>query len=169
MVEKMGHKKRMQVMRMEWINEGKPKLNDELLFEEPSLPPHEQREKTAPRVAPIIETRTSERPKTPIPNADFDAEMEDLYDATPRAARNAASNVQQNAASAGGSIFGPKTVNVDGPPGDDELDALLVEEETLQATSGNIRPAVAVSKNQTAQDEIDEDELAAMEEMEGMW
>jgi replication fork protection complex subunit Csm3/Swi3 len=179
MVEKMGHKKRMQIMRMEWINEGKPRssVHEDSLFDEPELPRREggEREKTAPRVAPIFETRASERPKTPTRNADVDAEMEDIYDATPRPARTTEGNVSQSAAAVGGSIFGPaKTVIADGPPeddelGDDELDALLAEEEMLQATSGNVQSAPVTSKASAPQEDFDEDEMEAMAEMDGMW
>jgi replication fork protection complex subunit Csm3/Swi3 len=176
MVEKMGHKKRMQIMRMEWINEGKPRfsVHEESLFDEPELPRREggEQEKTAPRVAPIFET--SERPKTPTPNADVDAEMEDIYDATPRPARTTEENVSQPAAVAGGSIFGPvKTSIADGRPddelGDDELDALLAEEEMLQATSGNVQSAPVTSKASAPQEDFDKDEMEAMAEMDGMW
>jgi replication fork protection complex subunit Csm3/Swi3 len=174
MVEKMGHKKRMQVMRMEWINEGKPRssVHDDSLFDEPELPRREsgEREKTAPRVAPIFETRASERPKTPTSNADVDAEMEDLYGATPRPTRTAEGSVSQPAAAVGGSIFGPaKTVIAEGPPEDDELDALLAEEEMLQATSGNIQSAPVASKAPAPQVDFDEDEMEAMAEMDDMW
>jgi len=165
-------------MRMEWINEGKPRssVHEDSLFDEPELPRREggEREKTAPRVAPIFETRASERPKTPTPNANIDAEMEDIYDATPRPARTTEGTVSQPAAVAGGSIFGPaKTVIADGPQddelGDDELDALLAEEEMLQDTSGNVQSAPVTSKASAPQEDFDEDEMEAMAEMDGMW
>lgn len=179
MVEKMGHKKRMQIMRMEWINEGKPRssVHEDSLFDEPELPLREggEREKTAPRVAPIFEARATERPKTPsTSNADVDAEMEDIYDATPRPARTTEGNISHPAAAVGGSIFGPaKTVIADEPPddelGDDELDALLAEEEMLQATSGNVRSAPVTNKASAPQEDFDEDEMEAMAEMDSIW
>ncbi|KAF8858766.1 Swi3-domain-containing protein [Acephala macrosclerotiorum] len=169
MVEKMGHKKRMQMMRMEWINEGKSKLDNDDLFDEPTLPPREngERKKTVP-LAPIFEKRASERPKTPEANADADVEMDDMYDATPRAARKqpAEGIAPQN----GTSIFGnPKTVpTAEDEPFDDDLDALLAEEEMLQATSGNSQLAPAVNKPAVVESGFDEDEEAAMAEMD-MW
>ncbi|KUJ09313.1 Swi3-domain-containing protein [Mollisia scopiformis] len=168
MVEKMGHKKRMQMMRMEWINEGKPRPDNDDLFDEPTLPPRENegREKTVP-LAPIFEKRASERPRTPQPDADVDAEMDDLYDATPKAART---QTQPGSlfGGAGTSIFGnAKTVTEDEPL-EDDLDTLLAEEEMLQATSGNAQPALAASKVAEVETAIDDDEEAAMAEMD-MW
>lgn len=161
MVEKMGHKKRMQMMRMEWINEGKPKPDNDNLFEEPTLPPrdNETREKTVP-LAPIFEKSANERPKTPQPDADVDMD-EDLYGATPKSTRK---QPEVN----GTSIFGnAKTVPED-DPFDDDLDALLAEEEMLQATSGNAKAAPVAAKVATAEAAIDDDEEAAMAEMD-MW
>lgn len=174
MVEKTGHKKRLQMMRMEWINEGKPRssVHEDSLFDEPALPAREngEREKTAPRVAPIFEKRASERPKTPVPDAEVDMD-DDIYDATPRPRRQqpAEEPVSQTDSLFGGttqSLFGPaKTVVEDGPDGD-ELDALMAEldEEALprdvQPTTASTKSAVAVTQ------EIDDDEMEAMAEMD---
>jgi replication fork protection complex subunit Csm3/Swi3 len=176
MVEKTGHKKRMQIMRMEWINEGRPRssVHEDSLFDEPALPVSEndEREKTAPRVAPIFEKRASERPKTPVPNAELDMD-DDIYDATPRQRRQqpAEEAVSQTDSLFGGttqSIFGPaKTVAADGPD-EDELDALMgeLDEEALQR---DLQPAIASTKPAIElTQEIDEDELEAMAEMD-MW
>jgi replication fork protection complex subunit Csm3/Swi3 len=178
MVEKSGHKKRMQMMRMEWINEGKPRssVHEDSIFDEPALPPRENgdREKTAPRVAPIFEKRASERPKTPVVDAEADMD-DDIYDATPRPRRQPAEeSVSQTNSLFGGttqSIFGPaKTTAQDGPD-EDELDALMadLDDEALQR---DIRPAAAPAKSATAvTQEIDEDEMEAMAEMDmgDMW
>jgi replication fork protection complex subunit Csm3/Swi3 len=179
MVEKTGHKKRMQMMRMEWINEGKPRssVHEDSLFDEPALPAREngEREKTAPRVAPIFEKRASERPKTPVPDAE--AEMDDdIYDATPRPGRHqpAEEPVSQTDSLFGGtsqSIFGPAKTIVEDGPDEDELDALMAgfDEETIQRdlnpASVSAKPTVAVTQ------EIDDDEMEAMAEMDvgDMW
>jgi replication fork protection complex subunit Csm3/Swi3 len=174
MVEKMGHKKRIQVMRMEWINEGKPFSEAESLFDRPPLPVREnEREKTAPRIAPIFEKRGSERPKTPVAD-DVDVDMDDLYDATPRAVRPKPSETtisQTNSLFGGDSLFGPGKSAVEEEPPEDELDALFAEEEILQAPSTNTQSAPAGKKLAVAQDGIDDDEMEAMAEMDmdGMW
>jgi replication fork protection complex subunit Csm3/Swi3 len=178
MVEKIGHKKRMQAMRMEWINEGKPysSVHEDSLFDEPALPPKEngEREKTAPRIAPIFEKRASERPKTPTVDADIDFEMDNLYDATPgpprqKPSEDSTSKTDSLFGSNKTSIFGSSRAPEDEPP-EDELDALLAEEEMLQATSGNVQYAPAVKKA-AAQDDVGDDEMEAMAEMDmdDMW
>jgi replication fork protection complex subunit Csm3/Swi3 len=176
MVEKTGHKKRMQMMRMEWINEGKPhsSVHEDSLFDEPAPPAREdgEREKTAPRVAPIFEKRASERPRTPVADAEADV-GDDIYDATPRPRRQPVEEpVSQTDSLFGGetqSIFGPaKTVAEDGPD-EDELDALMADfdeeaiQRDLQPTAAPTRQVAAVTQ------EIDEDELEAMAEMDDMW
>jgi replication fork protection complex subunit Csm3/Swi3 len=179
MVEKAGHKKRMQMMRMEWINEGKPQssVHENSLFDDPVIPAREngEREKIAPRVAPIFEKRASERPKTPLADAGADMD-DDIYDATPRPTRQqpVEEPVSQTDSLFGGgtqSIFGPaKTVVEDGPD-EDELDALMADfdEEALQR---DIRPAAAPTKPSVAlAQDIDDDEMEAMAEMDmgDMW
>lgn len=166
MVEKMGHKKMMQVARMEWINEGKPNssVHEDSLFDEPELPPREDgdKEKSTERIAPIFEKKDTERPKTPdIPD---DIDMDDLYDATPRATRT-----QPTAAAEGQSIFGPrKTAPVD--EFEDDMDALLAEEEMMRASSKlaqPLQPTTSAAKPVKPSDEF-EDDMAAMAEMDGM-
>ena len=165
----------MQMMRMEWINEGKPQtsVHEDSLFDEPALPAREDgdREKTAPRVAPIFEKRASERPRTPVADAaDVD---NDIYDATPRPRRQqpAEEPVSQTDSLFGGgtqSIFGPAKTAEDGPD-EDELDALMADfdEEAMQR---DLQPAAAPAKSVAAvTQEIDEDELKAMAEMDDMW
>jgi replication fork protection complex subunit Csm3/Swi3 len=179
MVEKTGHKKRMQMMRMEWINEGKPRssVHEDSLFDEPALPAREngEREKTAPRVAPIFEKRASERPRTPVADAEADMD-DDIYDATPRPTRQqpVEEPVSQTDSLFGGgtqSIFGPaKTVVEDGPD-EDELDALMadLDDEALQR---DLQPAAAPATQVAAiTQEIDDDEMEAMAEMDmgDMW
>lgn len=107
---------------MEWIDEGKPKPyrddeEDDVLAD---LDGVQGRDATVfpARVAPIFQqsARASERPKTPQPADDLFGDgvpdEDDIYDATPKAPRTAA---------------GPAT---GGEPDDDELDALMAEEET---------------------------------------
>ncbi|KAH7312082.1 replication fork protection component Swi3-domain-containing protein [Rhexocercosporidium sp. MPI-PUGE-AT-0058] len=181
MVEKMGHKKRIQMMRMEWINEGKPQtVHEDSISDEPALvKENDGREKTAPRVAPIFENVGGDRLKTPTPNdnsgADIDMDGGDLYDATPRAPRQrsveeAVSQTDSLFGGTGASIFGPaKTVVDEFGPDDDELDALLAEEEIVKATTRSESDPAA--SKLTSQDEIDEDGMEAMNDMgmDDMW
>jgi replication fork protection complex subunit Csm3/Swi3 len=177
MVEKMGHKRQMQIARMEWINEGKPKssVHEDYLFDDPVLPRGEsdQREKTAARVAPIFEKETTERPKTP--GHDADVEMDDLYDATPRAARQQTTQREAQepifgGGSGGTSLFGPgrSTATDDGPP-EDDLDALLAEQEMMQAGTAKSAPAPTTNKTAPPEENNFDDEMEAMAEMDYMW
>ncbi|RFU25970.1 hypothetical protein B7463_g10362, partial [Scytalidium lignicola] len=178
MVEKAGHKKRVQMMRMEWINEGKPK-DPELetsLFEDPILPPRESstRTETAPGIAPIFEKAASTRPKTP----EVVPEMDDLYDATPRPSRAAQPQADTTSVPAVPSIFGPAITNDEVPP-EDDLDALLAEEEMLLAEPRKSQPVskpvqTAVSQEDDFMDDVDimeamDNDTEAMAAMEGMW
>lgn len=158
------------MMRMEWINEGKPQtsVHEDSLFDEPALPAREngEREKTAPRVAPIFEKRASERPKTPVADAEADID-DDIYDATPRpkGKQPAEEPVSQTDSLFGGgtqSIFGPAKTVVEEGPDEDELDALMAgfDEEDLQPAAAPAKPAAAVTQ------EIDDDEMEAMAEMD---
>ncbi|KAH8660918.1 replication fork protection component Swi3-domain-containing protein [Tricladium varicosporioides] len=165
MVEKMGHKRMMQVARIEWINEGKPKssVHDDSLFDEPTLSPREDGDerKTAEIIAPIFEKKDPRRPKTP----DIPDDMGDLYDATPKATR--IQPPQTIAVGEGQSIFGPRKP----APFDefeDDMDALLAEEEIMRVSS---KAAQQANKPAPPRDEFGdefEDDLAAMAEMEGM-
>jgi replication fork protection complex subunit Csm3/Swi3 len=152
----------MQTMRMDWINEGRPKpVEEDSLFDMPTLtqPGDPARAQIATRIAPIFENARTDRPTTPAVDEDPD---EDLYGATPRASK--AQPAVGAAPAQGGSIFGPsKTVISDEP--DDDLDALLAEAEMENfSASGTNRSA-----NQHQENEIDDDEMEAMAEMDGMW
>lgn len=75
-IEKLGHKKRMQTMRREWINEGKPQERLRSLGEGAEQPADQ--EKLGQDQSWEVELK--ERPRTPIDD--------DLYTATPRSPRN---------------------------------------------------------------------------------
>lgn len=168
MVEKMGHKKLLQVARMEWIDEGKPKstYQDDTIYDDPILPTRENgdREQTASRIAPIFEKAVTTRPKTPTMDVDDDMDMDDLYGATPRLVTAAAG---QKSIFGGGAIkSGPKqTSNSDEGMDDDDLDALLAEEDAMHNTvSGKKQPTATVTRPKPTgfEEEMDEDELDAL-------
>jgi replication fork protection complex subunit Csm3/Swi3 len=174
MVEKMGHKRQMQIARMEWINEGRPKahVDEDAMFDEPTISAEEnaQREKTASRIAPIFEKTATERSKTPA--ADVDEDMEDLYNATPKAARQTATETQASVfgGGSGGSLFGPaKSATVDDGFPEDDLDALLAEQEMMEAETSKAVPVKTASKAAPPEEDNFDDEMEAMAEMDGMW
>ncbi|RDW62264.1 hypothetical protein BP6252_11697 [Coleophoma cylindrospora] len=173
MVEKLGHKKQIQIMRMEWINEGRPRssVHEDAIFDEPALPPSEIEERIATastRIAPIFEKAATQRPSTP-PNAD--TEMDDIYNATPKPTRNTQTNAPGAQASIFGggntSIFGPAIPVDDGPP-EDDLDALLAEEEEMLQNAPKSAPATSRAAQAPAADDF-EDEMDAMAGMDDPW
>ena len=175
MVEKMGHKKRIQMARQEWIDEGKPKLAQEEddPFDEPTLPRREdgERDKAAPRVAPIFEKKDIERPKTPTMGVN--ADMEDLYDATPLARRqNSPAPAGQTGSLFGGgggsgSLFGPAKHNgVDDEEFPDDLDALLAEDEAMQVENGAAKASEPAKSGGVAQQDDFDDEMEALAGMD---
>lgn len=112
MVEKAGHKTSMHRQRMEWINEGKPKtsVDDDEDFTERAPA---QAEPT--RIAPIFEKSTENAGRPSTPNMDGVGGDDDLYNATPRTKTAARNN--------------------GGEPDDDELDALIAQEEAEAQSS----------------------------------
>lgn len=140
MVEKTGHKKFMRVKRMEWIDEGKPKPprdddDDDDIFSGSNQQPEEREAAKFPaRVAPIFQNRASQRPQTPTGDDLFGDE--DIYGATPKAPKPTEPT--------GNSLFGSGAgaqAGGDGDiPEDDDLDALMAEEEA-QRTAPPAPPA----------------------------
>ncbi len=155
MVEKAGHKKFLRAKRMEWIDEGKPKPSrdeeDDDIFGESNQPEEREAAKFPARVAPIFQNRQSQRPKTPTGDDLFGDE--DIYDATPRAPKTAAPT--------GDSLFGNGNgAQSGGIPEDDDLDALMAEEEAQRtAPTNSIFGNGATSR---PRDEVDEDDLDAL-------
>lgn len=154
MVEKAGHTRQMRMARMEWIDEGKPKDAADDNEDIDGFGEVEGRDaaKFPARVAPIFQNsgRPSERPKTPsILNDDLFGE-DDLYDATPKALRNVAAG----------------TGAMDEQPDEDEdLDALMAEEEARQQAPvsifGNGQARQQLVSRPAAPDEDDLDALMA--------
>ncbi|KAI1101887.1 Swi3-domain-containing protein [Jackrogersella minutella] len=152
MAEKAGHKKYMRMKRMEWIDEGKPKLaatnDDDDLFGESNDQPEERAPAIFPaRIAPIFQNAGSQRAKTPTRD-DVPDDDEDLYDATPRA-----SKTTQPAST---SMFGNGA-----EPDEDDLDMLMAEEEA-QRTKPTPLFGDGGGKTRQLQDEPDEDDLDAL-------
>jgi replication fork protection complex subunit Csm3/Swi3 len=192
MVEKLGHKKRIQMMRGEWINEDKPGYQhssaqpEEDIFGELSLPPREQRteaEKEKP-LAPIFQRREEGRETTPGAGlfVQGDEGEEDLYNATPRVSRTQEDPPAAAAAAAGElvSIFGPPLVRAltispeaeaeELPDDFDELDALLAEQGMDAAASAATKKSAADAPNDVSMREQDfDDEMEAMAEMGMEW
>lgn len=175
MVEKLGHKKRMHNMRMEWISESKPRssVHNDSIFDLPFDEADDTaraagREKSTARVAPIFEKNAeAPRPHTPPINTTDHG----LYDVTPTTARISHPQHESVSEPERGSIFGPgkSTTNDednDAPP-EDDLDALLAEEEDQGRTAARVSAQTEKMAEMapTDRDDFDDD----MEAMDGMW
>lgn len=162
MVEKAGHNKQLQRMRVEWINEGKPKASvvddgaDLQVTEDDQLngdaPPRQSE-----RIAPIFEKAASGGPETPDLDDLFGEE--DIYGATPVGARKKSAAIERG-----------------GEPDDDELDALLAETEAngltrpskgaYQSIFGGGKPGAGAPPMRVAEEHDDLDALLAEAEAE---
>lgn len=197
MVEKMGHKRQLQVARMDLINEGQPKsVHEDSLFDEPALPRTEKDSTRAlTKLAPMFENATTERPKTPERGSGT-VDIDNLYDATPLAARPKPAAAASLFGGGSTSLFGGDKSKDDNDVPDDDLDALMAEAEAENTTKstqsvvmrvdddmddldawmaeaeadGSSRPtepvAASFQKPAVQRDEF-EDDLDAMAEMEG--
>lgn len=203
MVEKAGHNKMMQKMRVDWINEGRPKSTVTADGGDDDEPAGEQQQETevpappqADRIAPIFERiANGARPSTPPADDPFE---DDIYGATPVGARKNGgraagagdepdqdeldalmADMEQGPSAPARPSGGPtKSIFGDGKPKapekptpaeaeDDDLDALMAEAEAEQAPP---RPSVAnTSSSKAAPPDFDDDEEAAMAEMDGLW
>lgn len=166
MVEKLGHKKRVQMMRMEWINEGRPKPVEDNIYDEPQVEPREP-ERQSTKVAPIFEKQATDRLETP---ATRDNDNGDIYGATPKPTietSTLAVSLFGGDPVTSGSTAGPKRTTEtaeDGPP-EDDLDALFAEDDFL---SGPSTSKAAPTHQQDAFDD-DEEAMAKMGGMDDMW
>lgn len=161
MIEKLGHKKRMQTMRREWINEGKPRHD----IQDPE--PHVQENRDPDIVSgtgqPLNPAGEDTRPPTPPPPGPND----DLYSATPQAMRQ--TRTQPGMTAIGESLF-MSDEEASGQPSGDELDALLAEDGLNEANrSEPVIPAARPSQIDVRQQDDFDDEMEAMAAMDDMW
>jgi replication fork protection complex subunit Csm3/Swi3 len=168
MVERLGHKKRIQMMRMDWINEGKPResVHEDSIFDDPVLPPRQNsnNDTAATKIAPIFERNLNEREKTP--GLFVDAE-DDIYNATPRIARAEATALSESNQGSS-SLFGPRRTIVPDEP-EDDLDAFLAEQEIEAANATTGAGAKTQDYDMTVPEQNYDDDMEAMAEMGLEW
>lgn len=135
-IEALGHKKRTQVMRKEWIDEGKPKHHaDTDPEEEDPATPVETMEKDADRMSGLQSNTTGK---------DNEAREHTQEESTPRAVESA-------------------HVEAEGDPDEDELDALLAESAAPELSAA---PTLPQPKTTSADEDMFAEEMEAMEGME---
>ncbi|KAI1343459.1 Swi3-domain-containing protein [Xylariaceae sp. FL0016] len=158
MVEKTGHKKYMRIKRLEWIDEGRPKpsvtADEDDLFGDSNEAEEREAAVFPARVAPIFQTQNVERSKTPVQD-DLFGDDEDIYNATPKRSKTTAPT---------NSMFGNGGQQDGGEPDEDDLDALMAEEEAQRTATTSIFGNGNSNNNKSVQqgDEPDEDDLDAL-------
>ena len=168
MVEKAGHKKKLALARMDWINEGKSKGREE----------DEEDQDLEMRPISTLE-KAPERPSTPpLGTSGGDVpDDNDLYDATPRRAPPTVAVLNDEpdpddlealmAEAAGQDTARPPNPPATDEPEEDDLEALIAEAESRDRGPGK-DGGLAKPQTQGPADDFAEDE-AAMQEMDGLW
>lgn len=161
MIEKLGHTKRMQAMRKEWINEGKPKetIEDALISTTNNSTEESRISKSDQAPRPIDRL---ERPQTPAADVSND---DDLYSATP----NRPSNIYRTGSAPDHSLFVSDDESGDHPP-DDDLDLLLAEDSMQDPiTETKAKDHHDDKGNSNSREDNFNDEMEALADMGDMW
>lgn len=158
-IEKLGHSKRMQTMRREWINEGKPKDTLES-FESGS-----QRPKTKVQDSDLVRVPQTVDSTKGLQNTSAIDGIEEAPGETYRPVRDIGTTQQKNALA--DSLFVSDDEEVGDQPPEDDLDALLAEGE---ATIAGSPTADAIDKRgETGRIDDYDDEMEAMAGLDDMW
>ncbi|KAI1733489.1 replication fork protection component Swi3-domain-containing protein [Xylaria scruposa] len=152
MVEKAGHKNQIRLKRIQWIDEGKPRSagfddgdGDDDLFGDSNQPEERDPAIFPARVAPIFQNSLDKRAKTPVGDDPFPDE--DIYNASPKRPINTAP------------ATGGADAQANGEPDDDDLDALMAEEEAQRTAPVSI---FGNGKTMQTRREPDDDDLDAL-------
>ena len=165
-IEKLGHTKRMQTMRKEWINEGRPRDPAEV-WGIGGAKTNGQHPGSASGVGKSPETRPNEGRKTPAATDALDTDDVDIYDATPKKDReNLSTNRNQKPDE---SLFLSEDEEVSTQPPDDDLDALLAEDDMRNSASTAATAKQAQAQENRGQEPDFDDEMEAMAGMDDMW
>ncbi|KAH0285987.1 Swi3-domain-containing protein [Aureobasidium namibiae CBS 147.97] len=166
MIEKLGHKKRMQMMRREWIQEGKPKPprdddEDGFVIPTENAVPEDtgasNTEEQPSNVEPRVETQQSEGAQARNNHNPFGEEEPDEDELDELLAESEVASAPAPAAS--------KQPAEDQEPDEDELNALMAEDAMDDSApkslfGGPVSSATATKAAPIAHDEFDDDEEA---------
>ncbi|MCJ1355296.1 MAG: chromosome segregation in meiosis- protein [Icmadophila ericetorum] len=191
MIEKLGHSKRIQIMRREWINEGKPRdiweQDQRRGITSQGVPQETSREISSPVPATNSEKKAAELPIThsihpdstnpdPITKQQNRREADtNKIDSTffTDEEEGQPEDDELDALLAEGTLDQPtEQSKTQEHPNDDELDALLAEDVEMKPNRQPGNKLLAEQKKSqptpTADDEF-ADEMEAMAEMDDMW
>ena len=165
-IEKLGHTKRMQTMRKEWINEGRPRDPAEVWGTDEAKP-NGQHPGPASGVRKSPETRPNEGRKTLAATDVLDTDDVDIYDATPKKDRETLSTNRNQKSDE--SLFLSEDEEVNTQPPDDDLDALLAEDEMRDSASTAATAKQGQAQENRGQEPDFDDEMEAMTGLDDMW
>ncbi|KAL6718303.1 chromosome segregation in meiosis-related protein [Lecanora helva] len=151
-IEKLGHTKRMQTMRKEWIDEGKT-------VEKPSSLEQSSKQKDANQLSRGLTSGIEPAPRVRTPVSDENNVHSGAVAARPTEAGHSPSRKGDPAES----LFISDDEDPSEQPPEDDLDALLAED---QANSAAMSQPITNSVRRA--DEFD-DEMEAMANMDDMW
>lgn len=174
MLEKLGHSKRMQVMRKAWIDEGKPRPGGETTEDVDHARETRSGDGESGGVRRQLQQSSGEqsaeaqrarRTRTQEPTANGDSE---LYSVTPDPARAKSLDLEAGAGGTGGIAN-----DGDDQPEEDELDALLAEdaarmEKQQQGNSTDPSLTAQLVGRRPGEDDF-ADEMEAMVGMNDTW
>ncbi|KAK7516694.1 replication fork protection component Swi3-domain-containing protein [Phyllosticta citriasiana] len=175
-IEKLGHKKRMQIMRKAWIDESKPKPTVEVEAE-----PAEPAQNPETTTASMTENGTRENMEDRAEGTQRDDRHPALQSASPQNASNTPKlggeepdqddfdvlMAERMSEEVGGeSQPRPRSSTKPDEPNEDELDALFAAEESGIAPIRPHEPAVEKRDMQPDQDDDFADEMEAMRGLE---
>ncbi|KAI0441137.1 replication fork protection component Swi3-domain-containing protein [Xylaria telfairii] len=164
MVEKAGHKSQIRLKRIQWIDEGRPRPagfddggGDDDLFGDSNRPEERDPAIFPARLAPIFQNSLDKPAKTPVDDPFAD---EDIYGASPKRPANTAPTPA--------SLFGNGAdAQTHGEPDEDDLDALMAEEEAHRTAPTSIFGSGKMAQARHTPDEDDDlDALMAEAEAE---
>ena len=162
-IEKLGHTKRMQAMRKEWINEGKPR--------DPAEKWRTGETKTSGQhpgpASELGQTRPNEGSRTPAAINAADADDFQTYDATPKKVRETLTTKGNQKSDE--SLFLSEDEEVNSQSPDDDLDALLAEDEMKEPASTAVMAKQGQAQGSTGQEPNFDDEMEAMAGLDDMW
>ncbi len=165
-IEKLGHTKRLQTMRKEWITEGKPRDSAEA-WETSGQKANDQHSSPASGRGKSPITRPSEGSRTPAATNANDADDGELYDATPKKLRQTLTTNRNHRSD--DSLFLSEEEEVSHQPPDDDLDALLAEDEMKESVSTDVTAKQGQGQAHTEREANFDDEMEAMAGMDDMW
>ena len=160
MIEKLGHKKQLQIMRKEWINEGKPKEKYSENEVSSELPNRRQDSPSAIQ-RPTSADDTAQRPEEELAG---DWTDDDIFG--PQVSAKAMKERRAEDTSKDSLFIGNEEMGNDAPP-EDDLDALLAEDEVNAQTTST---ASREQNNKSRSEDVNfDDEMEVMAGLDDMW